>query len=115
MNNVNQVMSDSFDTAVAHTPLTIVDFTADWCPPCRMMHPVYQQMATKFGDQIQFLTVNGDENPELISRYSIQAFPTFAFFQDGQIVNRLIGARASGKFEVEIQAFINKTSVAIPG
>lgn len=110
--DVNHVTDAQFDEALAASPLTIVDFTANWCPPCRMMNPVYKDMAAKYGNQIQFLKVNGDDNPALIQRYSVKSLPTFAFFQDGQIVKRLIGARPSGQFEAEIQAFVEQALVA---
>ena len=111
--NVNHVTDAQFDEALTTTPLTIVDFTANWCPPCRMMNPVYQEMAEKYGSQIQFLKVNGDDNPAVIQRYSVQSLPTFAFFHNGQIVKRVIGARPSGQFEAEIQAFMEQTTVAV--
>jgi thioredoxin 1 len=110
--NVNHVTDAQFDDVIVTSPLTIVDFTANWCPPCRMMDPVYKEMAEKYGSQVQFLKVNGDDNPVLIQRYSIQSLPTFAFFQNGQMISRIIGARPAGQFEAEIQAFMEKVAVA---
>lgn len=111
IHDINQVTDAQFDEAITVSPLTIVDFTANWCPPCRMMNPVYKGMAAKYGNQIQFLKVDGDDNPAVMQRYSIQSLPTFAFFQNGQIVKRFIGARPSGQFEAEIQAFVAQASV----
>lgn len=110
--DLNQITDAEFDEFVSSSPLTIVDFTANWCPPCRMMNPVYQEMAAKYGDKVQFLKVDGDENPIVMQRYSVQSLPTFAFFQNGEFVNRIIGARPKGQFEAEIQAFIERAAVA---
>ena len=106
MHKINQVTGETFEAAIQEAPLSIVDFTADWCAPCRMMHPVYKQMAEKFGDQIAFITVDTEENPDIIGRYGVQSLPTFTFFRNGEPVKRLIGARPGGKFEAEIQAFV---------
>lgn len=105
MKEITHVTGETFDDYVSEAPLAIVDFSADWCPPCRMMDPIYERMALKYGDQIKFLAVDGEASPDLIARYSVQAMPTFAFFRCGQIVERLVGARPGGKFEAEIQAF----------
>ncbi len=109
--DVNHVTDAQFTEALAAGPLTIVDFTADWCPPCRMMDPVYKEMAATYGNQIQFLKVNSDDNPVVIQRYAVRSLPTFAFFKNGEFVKRLIGARPAGQFEVEIQAFVAETAV----
>ena len=107
MSNVIQVDEQTFDQALNNTEYAIVDFTADWCAPCKMMHPVYKAMSEKYGDQVKFLEVDSGASPQLIARYSIHAMPTFTFFKNGEPVQRVIGARPSTKFEAEIQAFVN--------
>jgi thioredoxin len=106
MNEVIRITSDQFDGVVAKSSLVIIDFTANWCPPCRVMDPVFKQTAAKYGSRAQFLKVNSDENPELIARFSIQSLPTFLFLREGQVVDRLVGSRPGGEFESEIQEFL---------
>lgn len=106
MNEIIQVNSQTVADTINDSPLTIVDFTADWCAPCRMMHPIFKQMAEKYGDQVSFITIDTEENPDIIVRYGVQSLPTFTFFRNGEAVKRLIGARPGGKFEAEIQAFV---------
>jgi thioredoxin 1 len=106
MNKVIETSSDTFAATVQEMPLTIVDFTADWCPPCRMMQPVYRQMAEKYGDKVAFVSVDTETYPDILIRYGVQSLPTFTFFCEGEPVKRLVGARPSAKFEAEIQAFV---------
>lgn len=107
MNNIIHVNDQTFDETMQDTEYAIVDFTADWCPPCQMMHPIYQQMAEKYGAQIKFLEVDSERSPQLVVRYSIQAMPTFTLFKNGEPVQRLVGSRPGRKFEAEIQDFIS--------
>lgn len=111
MSQIKELTAESFTNKITQTPLAIVDFTAEWCPPCRMMDPVYQRLAEKYGEQILFFTVDGDSAPALTARYSVQALPTFAFFKEGEMVKRIVGAMPGGKFEAEIAAFVQETAV----
>lgn len=106
MSNVTQVDDETFDEIMNNAEYAIVDFSADWCPPCKVMHPIYNQLSQKYGDQIKFLEVDSAIAPQLIARYSIHAMPTFTFFKNGEPVQRLVGSRPSQKFESEIQAFM---------
>lgn len=106
MSNVIHVNDQTFDETLQDTEYAIVDFTADWCPPCKMMHPIYQQMAQKYGEQVKFLEVDSEQSPQLVVRYSIHAMPTFTLFKNGEPVQRLVGARPGSKFAAEIEAFI---------
>ena len=106
MSNVIHVDDQTFDQTMQDTEFAIVDFNADWCPPCKVMHPIYKQLSEKYGDQVKFLEVDSSLSPQLIMRYSIQAMPTFTFFKNGEPVQRVVGSRPSSKFEAEIQAFM---------
>ena len=107
MSNVIQVSDQTFDEAMNNTEFAIVDFSSDSCPPCKMMHPIYEALAEKYGDRVKFLEVDSEVSPQLVVRYSIYAMPTFTFFKNGKPVQRLVGSRPSTKFEAEIQTFIS--------
>lgn len=75
--------------------LVVIDFTATWCGPCKMMAPVFQELSETYGDNVVFLKVDVDENPETAAQYNVSAMPTFVFIKGGQVVERLMGANPS--------------------
>ena len=113
MTQVITLDSSNFDKYALSEGLSIVDFSADWCPPCRIMHPVVAGMAQKFAGQVTFYEVDADEIPEIIMRYNVLSLPTFLFFRDDELVGRLVGARPSGKFEAEISSFVQEAAAPV--
>ena len=71
--------------------IVLVDFYADWCGPCRRMHPVLQSVSSEVTDAV-IAKVNIDESPNLTSTFKIEGVPSFILFKDGEIVERYVGA-----------------------
>ena len=70
-----------------------VDFNAEWCGPCRMIDPIIEELANEYGDQIEFLKVNVDENPISAASYGVRSIPTLLFITvDGKEKRRQTGA-----------------------
>lgn len=70
----------------------IVDFSANWCPPCRQLKPIFEKLAIDFRDRIDFVTIDVDENPELSQAYGVQSIPMMVFLnKDGQVQNTIVG------------------------
>ena len=86
------VTADNFTTEVleADKP-TLVDFTASWCPPCRAVAPVLDQIDAE-RDDLRIVKVDVDAEPETAARYGILSMPTFLLFRQGQEVARIVGA-----------------------
>ena len=79
-------------TVLKSTVPVIVDFWAPWCGPGRMVAPVLEKLAAEYEDKMLVAKVNTDENPEWAMKYGVQDIPTMLFVQNGQIVDRIVGA-----------------------
>jgi thioredoxin 1 len=82
----------SFETDVLHaSEPVVVDFYADWCPPCKMMEPAIEQLSTEFAGKVKIGKLNTDENQEIAIRYGVMGIPTLGLFKAGKLVDRLVG------------------------
>ena len=84
----------------SHVPV-LVDFTAAWCAPCRIMKPVLEELADERPD-MRFVTIDVDANPVTAAFYGVLSMPTFMVFRGGEPVQTLIGARPKSRFERDL-------------
>jgi thioredoxin 1 len=80
----------------------LVEFGAEWCPPCKAMAPVLADIAVQYADRLRVLTVDADAEPALTARYGVVGLPTLLVFRDGELVGRLVGARGKGRLTQEL-------------
>ena len=90
MSNAKELTSADFRSTVA-TGVTLVDFWAEWCGPCRMMAPVLDEVAAQYAGKVTVGKVNVDNEGELAQEFSVGSIPTLIIMKDGQEVNRYIG------------------------
>jgi thioredoxin 1 len=104
MNHLNEA---EFGTRVesAAKPV-LVDFSAEWCPPCKMLAPIVERISLEFGDQLDVFGVDIDHNQGLSQRFNISGVPTMIFFRDGKEVKKLVGFRDYDTLKREVQAVI---------
>ncbi|QKW31276.1 thioredoxin family protein [Streptomyces seoulensis] len=80
----------------------LVEFTADWCPPCRQMGPVLGALAAEEAGRLKVVQLNVDRNPDTTNAYRILSMPTFLVFRDGEPVRSMVGARAKRRLLAEL-------------
>lgn len=74
--------------------VAIVDFYADWCGPCKMMGPIFEEAAKEAGDKAKFGKLNVDEAQETAMKYGVMSIPTIIVFKDGEVVSQVAGVQS---------------------
>jgi thioredoxin 1 len=93
MSNAIEVTDANFESEVEkHQGLSVVDFWAPWCGPCRMIAPVLDQLAAEYGEKAKVTKLNVDMNIKTASRFNVRSIPAILFFKDGKLVDQVIGA-----------------------
>lgn len=92
------------DVLDQQTPV-LVDFWAPWCGPCKMVAPILEELSEEYGDKIQVVKLNTDENPETTQAYGITGIPTMHVYSGGEVVKTLVGALPKKKLAQEMEQF----------
>lgn len=94
-----EITNDTFqDTVLKSETPVVVDFWASWCGPCRMVAPIMEELADDFDGRIKVAKVNVDDQGELAAQFRIMSIPTILIFKNGQIAEKIVGARSKGEF-----------------
>ena len=89
---VQKIDNNNFNSEVINcNKITIVDFYADWCGPCRKLSPIMEEIEQELSDKVKFTKINTDENIEAAKEYQVSGLPTLLMFKDGQVVERMVG------------------------
>ena len=86
------INDDNFETVIADSKPTVVDFWAEWCSPCKQMAPHLDAVAESMSEKVRIAKINVDENPMAASLYGVQGLPTLMLFKNGKIVQTKTGA-----------------------
>ncbi|MEP7278784.1 MAG: thioredoxin [Bacteroidota bacterium] len=97
----------NFKTEVLDSPkLTVIDFWAEWCGPCRAIGPVIEELSKEYSGKINVGKVNVDHNPQLSTNYGITSIPAILFVKNGNVVDKLVGAQPKSNFVKKIEQHI---------
>ena len=86
--------------------VTLVDFWAPWCGPCRMQGPILEELVATLGDRVTIGKVNVDESTGAAVRYGVRSIPTLLVFHDGQMVDRFVGVQPKGVLLQSLEAHV---------
>ncbi len=102
------VTDSTFTEAIEdRSGLSLVDFWAEWCGPCRIVGPIVEELAGEYADQgVAVAKVDVDQNPKTASRFGIRSIPSILFFKDGDLVDTVVGAVPKAHLEKKIKEHI---------
>ena len=97
---------ETFNDVISADRLVLVDFFATWCQPCKMMHPVLEQVKEALGDKVRIIKVDVDKHGQTAAQYGIQGVPTLMLFRKGEILWRQSGLIARADLLAVIDPFL---------
>lgn len=105
MKHVKEVTQQQFETEVLDaTSPVLVDVYAPWCGPCRTLAPLLDAVAADYAERVQVVKLNVDDAPDLAGRFQISGVPTLLFFQNGRVVDRLVGVPSVRTLRAKLDA-----------
>ena len=103
MSTLENVNESQFEEVINRDGLTLVDFWAEWCGPCRMLTPTLETIQDELGDKVKIIKLNVDENPNIAASYRVTSIPFMMLYKSGESVGNLVGNQP----KANIVTFIN--------
>ncbi len=94
----------NFEEAALAGGVSVVDFWAEWCGPCRLVSPIIDDLATEYEGKAVIGKVDVDSNPEISTKYGVRSIPTILFIKDGEVVDKHVGAATKATLAAKIEA-----------
>src|SRR6202451_2965406 len=98
----------SFGEIIKGKKPVLVDFSAEWCGPCKMMPPILKDVKDKMGESVTILKIDIDRNPAVASAYGIQSLPTLMIFRDGEIKFRQSGVMQANQLKMVLEGILQQ-------
>jgi len=92
------------DSVIERDGLTVIDFWAEWCGPCRMISPIIEELHSEYDGKVLVGKVDVDQNPEVSMKYGIRSIPTVLFVKNGEVVDKQVGATTKKVLADKIEA-----------
>ena len=104
---VVEINTESFDKEViGNSGITVVDFFADWCGPCKALSPIIEEVEDELSSKVKFAKINTDNNLDMAKKYQVSGLPTLMIFKNGEAVERLVGLMPKNSIITNIEKHI---------
>ena len=104
---VKEIDINNFQAEVIKSDkITVVDFFADWCGPCRKLSPIMDEVEQEFSEKAKFTKINTDNNIDLAKEYQISGIPTLLLFKNGELVERMVGLMPKSSIISNIEKYL---------
>lgn len=104
---VIELNTGNFENEVTNSDIpVVVDFWAPWCGPCKMMHPVFEQISEEYENKIKFARLNTDKHPHIANQFEIRGIPTFLALKKGNIIGKMVGYMPKATMKSKIDEFL---------
>ena len=104
---VQEINVDNFDEIVLSSDkVTVVDFFATWCGPCRKLGPILEEVEQELSEKVNFAKIDTDENIDVAKKYQVSGLPTLLIFKDGEVIERMVGLMPKSSIITNIEKHI---------
>jgi len=103
---VPYVQESEFDTLLSEEKIVVVDFTATWCGPCRLVSPLMEQLADAYKDCVKVIKVDVDNNKPLFRKFGLRSIPAVLIFKDGELAEKIIGVSSYEQFSSAVEKLL---------
>ncbi|MBS3782769.1 MAG: thioredoxin [Candidatus Thermoplasmatota archaeon] len=100
-----KVRDEDFDEFVERYDVTLIDFWAEWCGPCKRLGPIIEELAEEMQGEVAFGKLNVDENKAKSSEFSVSSIPTMIIFKEGDVVDKMIGALPKEEIKKKLEQY----------
>ena len=101
-----EITDANFDQLVSEGKPLVIDFWAEWCGPCRMIGPIFEELATEYDGKVTIGKLDVDNNDDVVSKFGIRIIPTILFIKNGEVVDKQVGAASKAVIAAKIDALL---------